>query len=292
MNKAYDQSQGEIILNSVKEDNIQHAVQALIKDVEVNPVNEMRLYVFEEMMKLLDNVPSQFEAIAVARLALLGSVTGMVEQNSSLISLVQNVCEKFGVTVKVTQVNGANVYEKDLPIIANAQYDFKTLQMGMIALIAKMNGYVAEAQAATKQLENAENTILALKTESSRLNTRVKDFLNVPPPPTVEKPYRLARSYVKDGKQLFSYVTKDETNGYKSTRNLSKALQWDDVTKATERLVHLTQNATEYPISNIWEFSVISIHAMNNHASKVETELQLALSQARTRAEKNLGVKK
>ena len=280
---------GNAVLEEMNDMNTKNAVQSLIDDAGCEPVDEMKLYVFENMLELLKGVPGQFEAIAVARLALLGSVTGLVQQNSALISLVQMVCEKFEVTVKVTQINGTTVFEKDLPILANQKYDIKTLQMGMISLISKMNIIVSEGAEKTKQVAKATNDIDNLKEDVRRLTARVKELSSVPPPPEVEKPYRLSRSYVnKDGDTINRYIAKCDESGYKSTRMLSKALAWDNAEKALERLVHLNQNAQDYPIPHIFDFKLVSLHTVSSHTNKGSTELQLALAKARARAEKNL----
>jgi hypothetical protein len=271
---------------------VKNALQSALDDVSDNPLTEMRLYVFEQMMELLKNVPDQFETLAVARLALIGNVTGLVQQNANLMSLVQSVCEWFGVTVRVTAYNGTQVFEQDLAIVADSRYDIKTLQQAMISLKAKINIIVSEAEAKGKLHDELNNKIINMTEETVRLQNRIKEFANAPPPLTIEKPFRLARSFIKDGQVRFLYICKDETGdqGYKVTKHLSKALAWDDAGKAAERLVHLMQNALEYPIPKIYDYNVLSLHVMNP-STKISTETQLALSQARIRAEKNLKAK-
>jgi len=290
MANAVDVTEDNILeaMEAMGETDTHNAVESLMEDASGSPIDEMKLYVFENMMELLKGVPGQFESIAVARLALLGSVTGLVQQNAALMSLIQNVCEKFAVTVKTTEIVGTSVFERDLPILANHKHDVKTLQMGMISLISKMNSIQSEAQANAQEVSKAASTIDNLKEDVRRMTARAKELSSVPPPPEVEKPFRLSRTYVnKEGETVNSYIAKCDESGYKSTRALSKALAWDNAEKALERLVHLNQNAQDYPIPHIFDFKLVSLHTVT-HANKGSTELQLALSKARARAEKNL----
>lgn len=270
--------------------DLELAAKQLLHEVETNPVDEMRLYVFEEMLNLLKNVPNQFEAIAISRLALMGSVTGLVKQNAEVISLVQNIFEKFDIKVTVTQVNGENIYQRELPIKVNERYDLTTLQMAGVALIAKLNGIIAESARLQSEVSSNQSLIESLKRETSNQSNRIKELASVPPPPAIDKPFRLVRISVKDGETQYRYIGKCETNGYKVTRSLAKALAWEDAGKAIERLVHLNQNATDYPIPSIYDYQLIGLHYLP-HTGKVSPELQLALAQARTRAAKNLGAK-
>jgi hypothetical protein len=277
-------------MSDVVEDKVdtEIAVKQLLQDIGKVEINEMTLYVFEKMLELLNNVPNQFEAIAVARLALLGSVTNLVKQNAELTSLLQGLCEKFAVSVKVTAVNNERVYEHDLAIVKNSQYDLVTLQRGIATLTAKMDIIVNTGSDKDSAIVNHKNTISNLTEDLARANNRIKEYANVPPPPMVEKPYRLARFYVKDGVARSSYIAKCPENGYKVTRRLKEALVWETADKAVERLVHLTQNYSDYSISNIHQYGLITIHYIVNNMTSVDPNLQLALATARAIVEKNI----
>ncbi|MDE1905767.1 MAG: hypothetical protein KGH75_04880 [Rhodospirillales bacterium] len=281
-----DQTEDSVLINFNEDKNLDNAVASMMQDLEDVAQDESKIYVFEQMMSLLKQSENNYEAIALARLALAGSTAALVEQNAILISLVQNLCSQFEVTVKTTKIVDTNVYEQNLPIKAGYKYDIKTLQMGVISLIAKMNHIVSASKSNEQNYLNAEKTISVLKAEGYRLGERVKDLQNAPPPQMLQKPYRIMRSYTKDGQVCHSFICKDEELGYKSTKNITKSLAWEDLEKAVDRLIHLNQNATEYSISKIYEFNVVSLHHMT--VTKGSPESQLALSNAKTFAAKAL----
>jgi hypothetical protein len=251
-------------------------------------LNELQLYIFDQMMELLKDTPYQAQAVAVSRLSMNASVIDLVKDNTNLISMILHVLKEFEVEVSVVEYSTAmQKNDRRIRFSPDGKYDLRTLQMGIAELISLMNEYKLVAKTATSHKVDLESKTTSLSGDLKRFQDEVRRLQAVPPPPKVFKPYVLMRTWInKSGVLQQRFIAKDKEVGYKETQHITKALRYEDQNSPLKRLIHLCDNSDEYQIKNIQNYAVYSIHYIQTNNVYVEGDIAIALAKARARAEK------
>jgi hypothetical protein len=255
---------------------------------ELQSWDEFDRYLFEAIFNIVKDAPYRLDAMAIARIGLMGNVSKLIKDNADLSTAIVNLLEKFDVHVNLTMAStDGEVHNIKKAITSGEKHDTQVLLQGMASLIARFNSLANSQKQTENLLTDEQQKVSRLTEENRRLMNEIAVAKSAPPPPQLPKGIVIGRPVIIKDKPEMRYIKADDNLGFTQTGLLAEALRFKRINDAAEKLIHLADKQSEYPIKNIYDYSIMSLHYMTMSTTVLEPQVQLNLAQALERARLN-----